>query len=92
MSKRKTIEVRRVVDICNLYLRTSNPDMAFERKAVMNVCESILFETVNYKGFRYLLKDECEGNPGINYEGEVPHPDYVLRFSNCDETRVEYYS
>lgn len=90
MAKRKTIEVKNVLEICNGILKNSTQTEDF-RSGVMVLLEHILHETENYKGFRYLRKDEVpEGElPGIHYEnGQIlPYPE---RFYNTDSTRVQY--
>ena len=88
---RKTFEVSKLVDTVNSILKSTGPERAETRQGMMNVLEHVLHETGNYKGFRYLLKDECEGNPGVNYLNGVPHPDVNLRFDNTDRTRVMYF-
>ena len=91
MAKRKTFNVSELVDMVNGICRHSAPEVAERRQGAMNVLETVLHETGNYKGFRYLLKDECKGNPGVNYLGNMPHPDPELRFKDTDRTRVMYF-
>lgn len=90
MAKRKTISVSELTDLVNLLIKASAPDRADVRQGAMNVLEAVLHKTGNYKGFRYLLKGECEGNPGVNYLNGVPHPDVNSRFKDTDRTRVQY--
>jgi hypothetical protein len=53
MTKRKTIEVSKVLNMANHFLAAKNTN-ADEREAVCSFLESVLFETKNYVGFRYL--------------------------------------
>jgi hypothetical protein len=91
MAKRKTIPVSELIDMVNYMCKNSQSDRSEVRQGAMNVLESVLHSTGNYKGFRYLLAGECSGAPGVNYQGSVPHPDIKLRFEGTDRTRVEYF-
>jgi len=91
MGKRKTIPVEYLVDLVNSICKNSKSSQAGVRQGAMNVLESTLHDTGNYKGFRFLLASECEGPPGVNYEGNMPHPDIGLRFEGTDRTRVQFY-
>ena len=91
MAKRKTVSIAQMVRAVNSMCRATAPDRADVRQGAMYVLEGFLHETGNYKGFRYLLANECEGAPGVNYEGNMPHPDINLRFKDTDRTRVEYF-
>jgi hypothetical protein len=55
--RRKTVEVGFVLEAVNTHLAAPNttPDA---RGAMINLLESVLFETDNYMGFRYLDKDD----------------------------------
>jgi hypothetical protein len=88
---RKTFEVSKLVGMVNLLCKVSAPADINERQSAMTILEVILHETGNYKGFRYLLEDECEGHPGVNYLNGLPHPDYDKRFVDTDRTRVMYF-
>ena len=92
---RKTFEVSKLIDMVNGICKDSDPEYTQARQGAMNVLEAILYETGNYRGFRYLLKDECKGQPGVNYAvvngSSLPHPDNTLRFKDTDNTRVEYF-
>lgn len=87
---RKTYDVEALVALVNGICKDSVPESRDIRQGAMNVLEAVLHQTGNYKGFRYLLEGECEGQPGVNYKGNMPHPDYELRFANTDRTRVQY--
>ena len=54
MARRKTISVRRVVEMANHYLEWSEDKFSEERKGVANFVANILHETGNYNGFNYL--------------------------------------
>ena len=93
---RKTISVSELTDTVNTCLKDSAPDAKDIRQGMMNMLEHVLHTTGNYKGFRYLLQNECEGQPGVNYDVNergvmVPHPDIGKRFANTDRTRVMYF-
>ena len=88
---RKTFNVSELVDTVNSMLKDSGPEVAERRQGMMNVLEHVLHESGLYKGFRYLLQEECEGLPGVNYLNGVPHPDINLRFADTDRTRVMYF-
>lgn len=88
---RKTFNVSELVDSVNEMLRNSDADRAEIRQGAMNVLEQVLHQTGNYRGFRYLLSGECQGKPGVNYEGNLPHPDIEMRFKDTDRTRVMYF-
>ena len=88
---RKTFEVETLKNRINSHLAAGGSFDKHYRVALITLLESILHETGNYKGFRYLLEDQCPGLPGINYLDGQPHPDYVERFKNTDSTRVEYF-
>jgi hypothetical protein len=72
---RKTIDVERIREIANGMLARSDDDRADGREAIATLVESILMETGNYRGFRYLeiVRDGAEN---------------VVTFG--DETRREY--
>lgn len=91
MAKRKTFNVSELVDMVNGICKDSAPDLVDRRQGAMNVLEAVLHQTGNYRGFGYLLKGECDGNPGVNYLGNLPHPNYDLRFKDTDRTRVMYF-
>jgi hypothetical protein len=89
--KRKTVSIAKMIRAINYMCRATAPDRADVRQGAMYVLEGFLHEKGNYKVFRYLLTGECEGAPGVNYQGNMPHPDINLRFEGTDRTRVEYY-
>ena len=91
MAKRKTIEVEALVNMVNGMLKDSAADAVDVRQGVKNLLEHVLHITGNYKGFRYLLKEEIpNGQPGIHYLDGQPHPNPTVRFAETDRTRVQY--
>jgi hypothetical protein len=54
MAGRKTIDVDRVREIANKMLSDSVDDRRDGRISVANMLETILMETGNYHGFRYI--------------------------------------
>mgnify|MGYP006089009737 CR=1 FL=1 len=96
MAKKKTFNVEDLIQMVNSSLKYSDSEYAERRTGTMVILEEILHRTGNYKGFRYLLADECKGLPGVNYAVDAkgtmqPHPDIEKRFENTDRTRVMYY-
>lgn len=63
---RKTIEVGKILKLANHFLANPNstPD---QREGVCAMLETVLFETGNYEGYRYLDTDEIEGNGTRRY-------------------------
>lgn len=88
---KKTFKVEDLVAIVNGICKDSAPEFEGRRQGAMNTLECVLHETGNYYGFRYLRAGECDGAPGVNYEGNLPHPDIVARFKDTDSTRVHYF-
>jgi hypothetical protein len=54
MARRKTVDVDRVREIANKMLADSADKCIDGRKAVATLLESILMDTGNYHGFRYI--------------------------------------
>lgn len=91
MSKaRKTIEVSKFVEYANRLLRHGLTTQE-QRIGVIKLTEQMIRETGNYKGFRYLSKNEVIGRPGINYVNGEPATDIHQRFNNTDPTRIEFF-
>lgn len=88
---RKTIRVEDVIDWANHYLATSDDKHRERRRGVIVMLDMILFETGNWRGFRYITNLETDHTPGVRYDentGEIlDHPE---RFENTDNTRVQY--
>jgi hypothetical protein len=87
---RKTIEVERLVEMVNDVLQQSAEDQKGIRQGMINMLESVLFETKNYKGFRYLNQNEVNTPyPGIWLNEDGSH-NYPACFEHTDATRVRY--
>jgi hypothetical protein len=58
------------------------------RQGISEVVSSILMDTGNYRGFRYLHQNEVPAGfaPGI-----FPSDNYDERFEGTDPTRIQYY-
>lgn len=81
--KRKTIEVKELVEFANKLLKDSKDSMKKERSGICTVIEHALHTTGNYHGFSY-LPDQFEQT---TYMGEP-----AVRFiKNHDETRRFYH-
>ena len=90
----KTIKVEKIRTQINSMIAgsTCSPD---GRQGMIQVLESILHESGNYNGFRYLLPDEVPAGelPGINRvddHGLTQTELYTARFQGTDPTRVQY--
>ena len=92
MAKRKTIEISKLVEIANGILQNSGFDYSDVRQGTMNLVEAALFETGNYKGFRYLDETEVgvDSLPGIR-DTAISSTRGPENFKNTDRTRVRYY-
>ena len=92
MSKRKTIEISKLVEMVNGILQNSGSDCVGIRQGIMNLVESALFETGNYKGFRYLDETEVSADslPGIRDTADSSTRGSD-NFKNTDRTRVRYF-
>jgi hypothetical protein len=92
MSKRKTIEISKLTEMTNSILKNSCADYADIRQGTINLIESALFETKNYKGFRYLDETEvgADSLPGIRDTAisSTRGPD---NFKDTDATRRHYF-
>ena len=91
MTTRKTISVSSLKQKVNKMLALSTGRHS-ERFGMIQVLESILHETGNYRGFRYLTEREVPTGelPGINVDDKGPLDDILARFQDTDCTRVEY--
>ena len=87
---RKTFNVAGFKELVNNTLATTGEGEMHYRYGIIDALEHVLHETGNYKGFRYLSKDEVpHGRPGIN----LPVENHTMeeRFNDTDLTR-RYYS
>lgn len=93
MSKRKTIEISKLVEMTNSILKNSGPECVGIRQGVSNVLESVLMDTKNYKGFRYLDQTEVDtqSRPGIRSRDNDENMSYQERFTDTDDTRRYYF-
>ena len=80
--KRKTINVLKVLEKANHYLRHSQArspegvaEMEARRRGVASLLEGVLWETGNYEGFNYLSEGEVPTGelPGIVRNETYPH-------------------
>ena len=92
MSKRKTIEISKLVEIANRILQNSGSEYVDVRQGTINMIEAALFETKNYKGFRYLDETEvgADSLPGIR-DTAFFAPRGPDNFKDTDPTRIRYY-
>lgn len=58
---RKTVEVGTLLHRVNYFLASEN-STAEEREVMCTFIEGVLFDTGNYRGFRYLDTDEIKGS------------------------------
>lgn len=63
---RKTIEVGKILKLANHFLANPNSTLG-EREGICSMLETVLFETDNYCGYRYLDTDEIDGNGTRRY-------------------------
>lgn len=92
--RRKTIKVAAIVESINEYLLNSLDNKTAARDAMGMFLESVLMETGNYNGFRYLdekdMKLSFEGTTvGIRH-GSKDDGTYCADFEGTDRTRVQY--
>ena len=87
---RKTFNVADFKELVNNILATTGEAEFQYRCGVIAALEHVLHETGNYRGFRYLYKDEIPTHcrPGINSPVDLTMEG---RFTNTDSTR-RYYS
>ena len=94
MGKRKTIPVERLIDIVNNML-AADADLVSDkttnrRIGAMTVLETVLHETGNYRGFRYLTNLEGYRVPGVRYRQDGSILPYDDRFELTDDSRRQY--
>ena len=90
---RKTIEVGKVLRIANTFLaaKNTNPD---ERDGMCSQLETMLFETGNYMGFRYLESSDYPdesvglGSRRYYYPSEAIRKDYEAELRNVNVIRT----
>lgn len=91
MAKRKTMDVEAIKERVNYFLKHSEEDKKGMRQGQMMLLETILHETGNYAGFKYLPQWEVATQyPGIWLNEDGTH-DPATCFENTDNTRVRYF-
>ena len=96
---RKTLMVETLKSYVNGQLLNTPDDKHFERRALMEMVELMLFETGNYKGFRYLCERDMRlsdygQSVGINISNAEDvkfDPSEPAVWENTDNTRVQYF-
>ena len=86
---RKTVEVGKMLRMANSFLAAENTT-ADEREGVCALMEAILFETGNYRGYRYLDTDQIEGNGSRRFyfpSGKIVD-DHDAELRNVNRIRV----
>jgi hypothetical protein len=86
---RKTVEVGKVLRMVNSFLAAKNTTDD-EREGVAALMEAILFETGNYRGYRYLDTDQIEGNGSRRFyfpSGKIVD-DHDAELRNVNKIRV----
>ena len=95
---RKTVEVSKLVEMVNAMLLTSTNtfgDTKMVRQGAMNMLESVLHDTGNYRGFRQLRPSEVPAGelPGIAVECvDGTSMDQRFPAGKVDSTRVHYFN
>ena len=79
MKSRKTVEINSVLKTANHFLATSPDASKGERQGVINLANSLLHESGNYRGFAYIEGKGIVRNPD-------PHGFHVYP----DETRLQF--
>ena len=91
---KKTIKVCDFVIKMNKLLANSTCDIKV-RDGIIFALESVLFDTGNYAGYRYLLDTEVPAGkknlPGVRYDEEGNLLPYQTRFLNTDDSRRQYF-
>ncbi len=89
---RKTIEVETLQKKTNDMLRESHGVCKRYRESLCTLLESVLHDTGNYYGFRYLDQFQVRSDelPGIRCGDKGAQLPDDERFVNTDDTRREY--
>ena len=89
---RKTFNVEKLVDQLNTTLQAGYPNREFRLGAIAMV-ETVLHETGNYGGFRYLDQTEVADTelPGVRVGANGDCLSYEERFHNTDDSRRQYF-
>lgn len=90
---RKTIEVGKVLNIANHFLAAQNTTAA-EREGVCALLETVLHESGNYMGFRYLenvfneTDFQSDGTRRYYYPSNAVRDDFEAELRNINLIRV----
>jgi hypothetical protein len=93
---RKTIKVGKLLKIANDFLAAKNTNED-EREAICSYIETVLHETKNYEGFRYLEAEHHEdgsvitlgsGSRRYYFVNNGLHDDYEEENKNANKIRV----
>lgn len=93
MAKRKTFEVEALRKKINDMILHSSDDLSGGRIAVSEILNSVLHETGNYNGFRFLSADDMKNSmlgESLGIRGTFDD-DIVERFRDTDSTRIAYF-
>ena len=94
-SARKTISVKRIVEIVNERNEKSTCGKE-ERDGWNSLLEEILMDTEQYEGFTFLTASQvpCTEKPGIHGEdrSDLTAADIANRFKDTDHTRLFYHT
>lgn len=90
---RKTIEVGKILKMANAFLaaKATTPE---ERDGVCVMLEAVLFETGNYKGFRYLEGSDYpeetppSGSRRYYYPSNAVREDFEVELRNINQIRA----
>ena len=85
---KKTFRVQDLKNQVNSFLAESRESLSEQREGAIHVLTSVLHETGNYAGFRYLEQHEI-GIP--NKPGIRPELEKDKWFEDTDSTRVHYF-
>lgn len=89
----KTVKVRDLIDKTNKMLAYPDGD-PYVRQGMINLLVSVLHDTGNYNGFRYLSQYDLPSDikPGIrlNNNGAYDQLD-PGRYTDTDSTRIQYF-
>ncbi len=95
MAARKTIKVQELKRLINDMIKGSVNEYKEGRIALAVLLETVLMDTGNYHGFRYLnpddMKDVQGTTVGINAVDYSKDPTMEEKFDGTDSTRVEYF-
>ena len=103
---RKTIKVQDLKARVNAFLLDTADGVTDQRKGQICLLESVLMDTDNYNGFRYLTVNDMKASRAGNTVGINPLPDTInsrdgdmaekykaldARFDETDNTRIAFF-